>query len=511
MRIRHGSSSALSTALSNRCCTNPLPAPCRASEVVRPLWHGPDHTVNVVELDGQLVVLKSYVLSNFDATGRRQVLPFKQRVLRHEMSTMQRLSQKAACLPPTRTQLPPFAPSRLLPRMQLDLEAALHASLGPHPHIVPLYWSCDEDGRRHLATEYCAGGDLRRHLPAFFGCERSVCVQLLAPLLRALAHAHAAGIVHRDVKPDNVFMDTSCSSGEAVAKLGDFGLAVSMEEVAACAAAAAAGGCSSGASSSPVRRAGGTTAYTAPEVLQAVLHGRPLEHTVSPKVWLRPCMPAPCHCQCQLSAALPAHPASKQGIPGPAARCGALFMLSTISHAPLPHHHPAAQNDIWSLGLLALEALTGRHPFGPESHPSSVSVLLAVAEPKPLALPRELSDGAREWLAAALSKDPQQRATAEQLLAHPWLAGAEAAAEACASGDKDALTQAMLPMLPVHPQIVCKALSDSGSESGESESDCLPQADASPRCECSDASSAAARQREMQLWGLSDDLGSWEY
>jgi serine/threonine protein kinase len=95
------------------------------------------------------------------------------------------------------------------------------------------------------------------------------------------------------------------------------------------------------------------------------------------------------------------------------------------------------QNDIWSLGILVLECLLGSHPYG-DAAAASGAVLHSIAGNQPLPLSAlRVSAHCRDWLAAALSRDPRQRWTAAQLLEHGWIsaelpAGQEAEQDAAA-------------------------------------------------------------------------------
>jgi eukaryotic-like serine/threonine-protein kinase len=88
-----------------------------------------------------------------------------------------------------------------------------------HPHILPLFDSGAADGLPYYVMPFVDGQSLRGRLLTHAPVPVSEAVQILREVADALAHAHALGIVHRDVKPDNVLM-----SGRH-AFLADFGVA----------------------------------------------------------------------------------------------------------------------------------------------------------------------------------------------------------------------------------------------------------------------------------------------
>jgi len=95
-----------------------------------------------------------------------------------------------------------------------------------HPHVLGIREVVDSDGQLFLVMDYHPGGDLADRLAARrrFGADdlRSLAAQLCG----ALAAAHRAGVVHRDVKPSNVL----CGPGPALdVRLCDFGLARTAE------------------------------------------------------------------------------------------------------------------------------------------------------------------------------------------------------------------------------------------------------------------------------------------
>jgi eukaryotic-like serine/threonine-protein kinase len=119
---------------------------------------------------------------------------------------------------------PPFtSDARRLTRF--GREAHLLASLN-HPHLLTVHDIGDIDGRPYLVTEFVDGGTLKTWTLSDTRTWQQV-VDLLAGVADGLSAAHAADIVHRDVKPANILI-----SKHGYAKLADFGLARLLEPVA---------------------------------------------------------------------------------------------------------------------------------------------------------------------------------------------------------------------------------------------------------------------------------------
>jgi serine/threonine protein kinase/DNA-binding beta-propeller fold protein YncE len=102
-------------------------------------------------------------------------------------------------------------------------ESRLAASLD-HPAVVPVFDSREVDGELIVAMRLVEGGDLRRAIDREGPLPPARAVALLGQVAEALDAAHAAGIVHRDVKPHNVLVE-----GDR-AFLSDFGLAKALGE-----------------------------------------------------------------------------------------------------------------------------------------------------------------------------------------------------------------------------------------------------------------------------------------
>src|SRR6185503_6440943 len=114
------------------------------------------------------------------------------------------------------------ADSDQLERFRREARAVAQLS---HPHIVGVIDAGEDEGRPYIVFEYVRGETLKDRIRR---CGRLPIDESLAyavEISRALGAAHAALIVHRDVKPQNVLIDP-----EGSAKVTDFGIARSLEE-----------------------------------------------------------------------------------------------------------------------------------------------------------------------------------------------------------------------------------------------------------------------------------------
>jgi serine/threonine protein kinase len=91
-----------------------------------------------------------------------------------------------------------------------------------HPHLVPVDDLVSEDSTLAVVMPLVNGDDLR-HILQRGGLDARRAVTLLAQVARALTYIHAAGILHRDVKPENILVTRR--AGQPWALLTDFGLA----------------------------------------------------------------------------------------------------------------------------------------------------------------------------------------------------------------------------------------------------------------------------------------------
>ena len=218
-------------------------------------------------------------------------------------------------------------------RLQRFEQEASAASNLNQPNILTIHEVGTDNGRHYIATEYIDGLTLRRKALAS-QMEIPEILDIAVQVASALEEAHAAGIVHRDVKPDNIMIRRN-----GYAKVLDFGLAKLTETV----------------DRSPTDAEAPTRAYVQTDA--GVVMGT--SHYMSPE--------------------------QARGKP------------------------VDARSDIWSLGVVVYELVTGRTPFEGETS-TDVIVGITQKEPPPLAryapnVPAEL-----DWIVMkALRKDREER------------------------------------------------------------------------------------------------------
>ncbi|PTQ51743.1 MAG: Serine/threonine protein kinase PrkC, regulator of stationary phase [Brockia lithotrophica] len=100
------------------------------------------------------------------------------------------------------------------------LREAQAVSLLSHPNIVTLFDTGTHDGAPYLVFEYVPGRTLKEEIRARGPLPLDEVLSIGDQVLRALAHAHNRGIVHRDVKPHNILL-----TADGTAKVSDFGIA----------------------------------------------------------------------------------------------------------------------------------------------------------------------------------------------------------------------------------------------------------------------------------------------
>ena len=97
---------------------------------------------------------------------------------------------------------------------------ARNAAALSHPNIVPIYdLGSSEDGTYYMAMEYVSGGTLKERIVGRGPLEPRIAASMALQIAEALATAHEKGVIHRDIKPQNVHMTETDDL-----KVADFGI-----------------------------------------------------------------------------------------------------------------------------------------------------------------------------------------------------------------------------------------------------------------------------------------------
>ncbi len=208
-----------------------------------------------------------------------------------------------------------------------DREAATLARIPPHPNVVSVVangMTGERGGRRvpYYVMDWVGGDTLQQRLARTGRLSLHDAQQLLGPVFDALAHIHAAGLVHRDLKPSSIGIGP-----DGVPKLLDFGLALEQ-----------------GAETDQLTRTGtvlGTPTYMSPEQIQGA--------ATDPR------------------------------------------------------------SDLYSLGVIIFQCLTGTRPFQGGTIPALLHDILTAPVPSAVALEPELPAAADAFFTRMLAKQPSER------------------------------------------------------------------------------------------------------
>jgi eukaryotic-like serine/threonine-protein kinase len=100
---------------------------------------------------------------------------------------------------------------------------ALSATSLTNPNIVSIYDVGEDEDMHYIVMEYIKGKTLKQYIQEFSPLSAARSVHIMKQLTSAIAHAHEHGIIHRDIKPQNILMDE-----EGNVKITDFGIATSL-------------------------------------------------------------------------------------------------------------------------------------------------------------------------------------------------------------------------------------------------------------------------------------------
>ena len=100
---------------------------------------------------------------------------------------------------------------------------ALSATSLTHPNIVTVFDVGEDEDMHYIVMEYIKGKTLKQYIQEFSPLSAARSVHIMKQLTSAMAHAHENGIIHRDIKPQNILMDE-----DGNVKITDFGIATSL-------------------------------------------------------------------------------------------------------------------------------------------------------------------------------------------------------------------------------------------------------------------------------------------
>lgn len=227
-----------------------------------------------------------------------------------------------------------------------------------HPNIVHYYGVEVHRDRVFIFMEYCQGGSLARLLEYGRIEDEKVIQVYTMQMLEGLAYLHHMGVVHRDVKPENILLDHL-----GVIKFVDFGAAKVIAKQGRTRQTRGGGGGGGGTiGTASINGDGaklnsmiGTPMYMSPEVITGTNQGR----------------------------------------------------QSSI--------------DIWSMGCCVLEMATGRRPWANLDNEWAIMYHIAAGHLPQLPSPDQMSEAGQAYLMRTLQRDPRNRPAAVDLLDDPWI------------------------------------------------------------------------------------------
>lgn len=325
----------------------------------------------------------------------------------------------------------------------------------PHPHLVHCFGSELHNDVLAIFFEYCPGGSLSQ-LTKRFGPLKEPLLKIYARhILLGLEHLHTQGIAHRDLKGSNVILD---SWGNA--KLADFGTAKKLSDPASAIvlelrenvrtfsrqkSPLGTQDLFAGAPKDSLKPTSANSVFKSSTPPFSTLSKRKIttpgtNNATSPKLVTTPSTPLP---QGTITSIRPlsgpthaTHTPRGETPPAAGAEPSPSLSTSGLNGTPvflapevlLGEKGPDGRlkggwrkADIWSFGCILVELASGKAPWASvATNPMQVMYMVACSDATP-PIPPGLSTQAQTFLACCFRRDPRQRASATELLLHPWL------------------------------------------------------------------------------------------
>lgn len=260
-----------------------------------------------------------------------------------------------------------------------EMEALMHIRQhGGHPNICGLRENFEEGDYYYLVLDLVSGGEMFDHLCSHGPYSEADAARLVREVASALAFQHGIGLVHGDLKPENLMLSSE-NPLHAVIKIVDFGCAQTTKEQ---------------------EKLEGETAEEDPLDLTSTIANTP--------------------------AYCPPEILDKE-----------IRKLKGFEN----YNKLEPSFDMWALGVILYIMLLGLHPFDLDGTASDEEVeeRVVAKEQPPLRgspLTAHLSEDAISVMEGLMHWDPEKRLTAHEMLEHPWVRGATARNDKIANSDK---------------------------------------------------------------------------
>lgn len=245
-----------------------------------------------------------------------------------------------------------------------------------HENIVQYLDSSTDDKHLNIFLEYVPGGSVTALLRNYGAFEEALCRHFVRQILRGLDYLHSRDIIHRDIKGANILVDN-----KGGIKISDFGISKKVEE--------------------------------------SMLLSYPFLYCLCTNIitnlFLPPRSRSLCHLHCQILAfgGNRVHRPSLQG---------SVYWMAPEVVKQVAHTRKA---DIWSVGCLVVEMLTGNHPYPTLNQMQAIFKIGMSAKPE---IPPDISGEAEDFLKKTFEIKHEERPDADELLLHEWIVNGPSAA-----------------------------------------------------------------------------------
>lgn len=230
-----------------------------------------------------------------------------------------------------------------------------------HPNVVQYYGVEVHRDKVNIFMEYCEGGSIASLLEHGRIEDEMVTQVYTLELLEGLAYLHQSGVVHRDIKPENILLDYN-----GIIKYVDFGAAKKI-----------------------AKNGTDTRGFTSSVASDS-------------------------------SASSADNPNDKEGL-ALQDMMGTPMYMAPESITGSPNKGRLGADDIWSLGCVILEMITGRRPWAKLDNEWAIMYHVAAGHTPQLPNNDEVSPAGKKFLRRCLQEDPTKRASAVELLMDPWI------------------------------------------------------------------------------------------